>query len=96
MREQRRLQKWRREELKRTPFAILDEPPPELSPMKRPSSRKKASAFAAFTRSIANRASASEGSEHGEENYRYSGGIRICDRTRHRERNHVGSLERLL
>ena len=38
----------------------------------------------------------SEGSEHGEENYRYSGGIRICDSTRHRERNHVGSLERVL
>jgi hypothetical protein len=32
----RRLEEWKREELKRTPFAILDEPPPELSPVKRP------------------------------------------------------------
>ena len=31
-----RLEEWKREELKRTPFAILDEPPPELSPVKRP------------------------------------------------------------
>jgi hypothetical protein len=31
----RRLEEWKREELKRTPFAILDEPPPELSPVKR-------------------------------------------------------------
>jgi len=36
MREQRRLHERRREELKRTPFAILHEPPPELSPVKRP------------------------------------------------------------
>jgi hypothetical protein len=32
MREQRKLQEWQREELKRTPFAILDEPPDELRP----------------------------------------------------------------
>ena len=31
----RRLKEWKREEL-RTPFAILEEPPPELSPVKRP------------------------------------------------------------
>jgi len=29
-------EEWKREELKRTPFAILNEPPPELSPVKRP------------------------------------------------------------
>jgi hypothetical protein len=32
----RRLEEWKREELKRTPFAILDEPPPDLSPVKPP------------------------------------------------------------
>ena len=32
----RRLEEWKREELQRTPFAILDEPPPELFPVKRP------------------------------------------------------------
>ena len=32
----RRLEEWKRKELRRTPFAILDEPPPELSPVKRP------------------------------------------------------------
>ena len=32
----RRLEEWKWEELKRTPFAILDEPPPELSQVKRP------------------------------------------------------------
>ena len=32
----RLLEEWKREELRRTPFAILDEPPPELSPVKRP------------------------------------------------------------
>jgi hypothetical protein len=30
------LEEWKRKELERTPFAILDEPPPELSPVKRP------------------------------------------------------------
>jgi hypothetical protein len=33
---QRKLEEWKREELRRTPFAILDEPPPELFPVKRP------------------------------------------------------------
>ena len=32
----RLLEEWKQEELKRTPFAILDEQPPELSPVKRP------------------------------------------------------------
>ena len=32
----RLLEEWEREELKRTPFAILDEPPPESSLVKRP------------------------------------------------------------
>jgi hypothetical protein len=31
----RRLEQWKQEELRRTPFAILDEPPPELAPVKR-------------------------------------------------------------
>jgi len=35
-RRQRLLEQWKQKELKRTPFAILDEPPPELSPVKRP------------------------------------------------------------
>ena len=30
-RRQRKLEEWRREELKRTPFALLDEPPAELA-----------------------------------------------------------------
>jgi hypothetical protein len=30
----RRLEEWKREELRRTPFAILDEPPAELRPTK--------------------------------------------------------------
>jgi hypothetical protein len=29
---QRKLEEWKREELSRTPFAILDEPPGELRP----------------------------------------------------------------
>ena len=33
---QRQLEERKREELRRTPFAILDEPPPELFPVKRP------------------------------------------------------------
>jgi len=33
---QRLLEEWKREELKAHAFAILDEPPPELSPVKRP------------------------------------------------------------
>ena len=32
----RLLEEWKQEELKRTPFTILDEQPPELSPVKRP------------------------------------------------------------
>jgi hypothetical protein len=32
----RRLEEWKREELRRTPFALLDDPPPELCPVKRP------------------------------------------------------------
>jgi hypothetical protein len=39
-REQRKLEEWQREELKRTPFAILDEPPPELAAVKRPHPRR--------------------------------------------------------
>jgi hypothetical protein len=35
-REKRQLEEWKREALKRTPFAILDESPPELFPVKRP------------------------------------------------------------
>jgi hypothetical protein len=35
-RRQRLEEDWKREALKRTPFAILDEPPPELFPVKRP------------------------------------------------------------
>jgi hypothetical protein len=31
-RRQRNLEEWKREELRRTPFALLDEPPPELAP----------------------------------------------------------------
>ena len=31
----RRLEQWKQEELRRTRFAILDEPPPELAPVKR-------------------------------------------------------------
>ena len=30
----RRLEEWKREQLRRTPFAILDEPPAELRPTK--------------------------------------------------------------
>jgi hypothetical protein len=33
-RRQRLLEQWQREELKRTPFALLDDPPEELRPMK--------------------------------------------------------------
>lgn len=40
-RRQRKLEEWKREELKRTPFALLDEPPAELATVKRPQ-RKKA------------------------------------------------------
>jgi len=36
MRRLRLLEEWKREELRRTPFSILDERPPELSPVKRP------------------------------------------------------------
>jgi hypothetical protein len=32
----RRLEEWKREELRRTPFALLDDAPPELCPVKRP------------------------------------------------------------
>ena len=32
----RRIEEWKREELKRTPFAILDDPPDELRPVKKP------------------------------------------------------------
>jgi hypothetical protein len=32
----RLLEEWKRKELRRTPFALLDDPPPELSPVKRP------------------------------------------------------------
>jgi len=35
-RRQRRLEEWKQQELKRTPFALLDDPPPEVSPVKRP------------------------------------------------------------
>jgi len=31
-RRQRKLEEWKREELRRTPFALLDNPPPELAP----------------------------------------------------------------
>jgi len=34
-RRQRKLEEWRREELKRTPFALLDEPPAELAMSKK-------------------------------------------------------------
>ena len=30
----RRLEEWKREELRRTPFALLDDPPEELKPKK--------------------------------------------------------------
>jgi len=30
----RRLEEWKREELRRTPFALLDDPPEELRPKK--------------------------------------------------------------
>ena len=32
----RRLEEWKREELQRTPFALLDDPPDELRPVKKP------------------------------------------------------------
>ena len=35
-RRERQFEDWQEEELGRTPFAILDEPPPELSAVKRP------------------------------------------------------------
>jgi hypothetical protein len=31
----RRLEEWKREELRRTPFALLNDPPAELRPVKR-------------------------------------------------------------
>jgi len=35
-RKQRQLEEWKQQELKRTPFALLDDPPAELVAVKRP------------------------------------------------------------
>jgi hypothetical protein len=36
----RRLEEWKREELRRTPYALLDDPPPELRAPAKPWQRK--------------------------------------------------------